>query len=205
MRKFFILATLTVLALTTSQTLGIEQHSNPTLYSLTKERIKQDLVGTVIQDPSPQSYFPSNWSWTLKEYEITHININQGGALIANDCTTIKATIFLLRRQMKVNVDVVLKYKLINDELRYDGLTVEKIYFPSQQDYSSYVRIYMDYGFMPCLIVKNTSDMTLFVAGSYTSKGETTRFSAELEPYESKTLGYGPTPDSYGVHFAYME
>lgn len=190
---------------TSEGTTGEGTSGNPSVSYLSRERVKQDLIGTVIKDPSPQSYFPSGWSWTLKEHEITNINFNQGGAMIANDCTTIKATLFLLRRQMKVNVDVVLKYKQINDVLKYDGLTVQKIYFPSQQDYSSYVKIYMDYDFMPSLVVKNTSNMTLFVAGSYTSKGETTRFSAELEAHESKTLGIGPTPDSYNVHFAYKE
>ncbi len=171
---------------------------------ISTEQIKQDLVGLVIRDPSPNSYFPKDWTWTLKRNEITSVTIKNEVKTNSNQ-NNATVTIHLKRHQLSVDVDAVIRYRQTGSVWKYEGLTVQRITFPPQQDYRSYVKLYMDYDFMPSLMVKNTSGMALFVAGSYTTKGETTRFSAELEPYEEKRLGFGPSPDSYSIHFAYKE
>ena len=165
-----------------------------------EEQIKRDLVGLVIRDPSPQSYFSKNWTWTIKPNEIIGLTISQESP--TNDGYSVYATIHLKRRQMPVNVDVVIKY---TKKRQFAMLTVKKIYFPSQTDYSSCVDIYMDYDFFPSLVVKNKCNMTLFVAGAYTEKGEMNRFAIELDPYQETAIGVGPAPESYSIHFAYKE
>lgn len=142
MRKFFILATLTVLALTTSQTLGVEQQSNPKRSYLSRERVKQDVVGTVIKDPSPNSYFPKDWTWTLKRNEIVGVTIKNEAKPSSNQSNA-TVTIHLKRHQLSVDVDAIIRYRQAGGGWKYDGLTVQRITFPPQQDYSSNVNIYI--------------------------------------------------------------
>ena len=186
------------------QVVGGGASKSPSPSMLSREQIKQDLVGIVIRDPAPNSYFPKDWTWTLKRNEIADVTI-KNEAKPSGSQYNATITIHLKRHQLSVDVDAIIRYRQAGGGWKYDGLTVQRITFPPQQDYSSNVNIYMAYDFMPSLMVKNTSGMALFVAGSYTTKGETNRFCAELEPYEEKMLGFGPSPDSYSIHFAYKE
>lgn len=166
-------------------------------------QILRDLVGKVITDPSENSYFPDSWSWTIKSGEIRYLSFEHETSNY--DYYIALMTIHLKRREMPVDVKVVLQYKLTRGAWRFDQLKVQSITFPKQTNYASYVEIYMDYDFMPSLVVKNNSKMTLFVAGAYTTKGTYKRFCTELEPNKTSTIGIGPAPDKYEIHFAYKE
>lgn len=168
-----------------------------------ESQILRDLVGKVITDPSEDSYFPKNWSWTIKSGEIKYLSFIHETSNY--DYYIALMTIHLKRREMPVDVKVLLQYKLYKGTWHYDQLTVQSLTFPKQQNYKSYVEIYMDYDFMPSLVVKNKSNMRLFVAGAYTTKSTYKRFCTEVEPGESNTIGIGPSPEKYEIHFAYRE
>jgi hypothetical protein len=87
----------------------------------------------------------------------------------------------------------------------WKDLQVQSIIFPSQRNYASCVQLYMDYDFFPSLVVKNTCNCRLFIAGSYVDKGKQDRFAVELEPDQESTIAIGPAPDKYSIHFAYRE
>ena len=168
-----------------------------------ESQILRDLDGQVITDPSPDSYFPSSWSWTIKLKDISYLTFihetSQSSYYVAI------ATIHMKRHQMPVDVKVILTYMNNNNGWALSNMQVQSITFPSQRDYSSCVKMYMDYDFMPALVVKNTCNCKLFIAGAYVYDGETTRFAVELEPDEETTLAYGPAPQRYSIHFAYRE
>lgn len=168
----------------------------------TEVQILKDLVGQVISDPSSDSYFPSDWSWTIKSKDIAYLTFlherNESSYYVA------LVTIHLKRYQMPVDVKVVLTY-LKNNGWYLNDLTIQSLTFPSQRSYKSCVKIYMDYDFFPSLVVENTCNYRLFVAGSYSNEGREERFAVELEPYEKSTIAIGSEPDRYAIHFAYME
>lgn len=168
-----------------------------------ESQILKDLVGQVITDPSPNSYFPTTWSWTIKSGDISYLSFihetDKSSYYIA------LMTIHLKRYQMPVDVKVVLQYQNKNSYWGLSDLQVQSITFPSQRNYASCVQIYMDYDFFPSLIVKNTCSCRLFIAGSYTDKGKQERFAVELEPNQESTIAVGPAPEKYSIHFAYRE
>lgn len=75
---------------------------------------------------------------------------------------------------------------------------------PSQTDYSQYVRLEMDYDFMPTLVLHNNSNMTLFVGGDWSANAEPERFGCIIDPQSSASIAIGLI-NSYHIHFAYRK
>lgn len=181
--------------------LGIE--SSFSLRNPPESQILQDLVGKVIIDPSPNSYFPISWSWTIKKGDISHLTTIH--ETIESNYYIALITIHLKRRQMPVDVKAIIQYRLVDKRWQYDKLIIQNLSFPPQQNYKSCINIYEDYDFVPSLMVKNSCNMTLFVAGSYMATGEPVRFCVELEPYQEEAIAIGPSINKYSIHFAYRE
>lgn len=168
-----------------------------------ESQILKDLVGQVISDPSPDSYFPSEWTWTLKSGDISYLSYIH--ETVKSSYYVVLMTMHLKRYQMPVDVKVILTYYYNNGKWELGDLKVQSLTFPGQQNYASRVQIYMDYDFFPSLVVKNNSNYQLFIAGSYTVDGERHRFATELEPNEETVVAIGPEPDQFAIHFAYRE
>lgn len=173
-------------------------------YKPLEVQILKDLAGKVIKDPSPDSYFSEDWTWTLKQEDISYLTFIHE-SIERNLYYVSLMTIHLLRHNMPVDVKVILTYKYESGQWNYYEMRVQSITFPPQKNYAANVKMYMDYDFLPALVVKNNSSQFLFVAGYWMQNGEMTRFAVELEPRQKKTIAYGPAPDDYGVHFAYAE
>ena len=166
-------------------------------------QILKDLVGQVVTDPSPDCYFPSGWSWTIKSGDISYLTFIHETAKSSYYVALV--TMHLKRYQMPVDVKVVLTYYYNNGSWELGDMRVNSLTFPGQRNYASSVQIYMDYDFFPSLVVKNVSGYRLFIAGAYTANGEQERFAVELEPGEESAVAMGPAPDDYAIHFAYRE
>ena len=168
-----------------------------------ESQVIKDLWGQVIKDPSPNSYFPDGWSWTIKRGDIEYLTfINE---TVKPTYYVALVTIHLKRYQMPVDAKVVLTYMYNNNTWQLTNLQMSSLTFPSQRNYSSCVQIYMDYDFMPALVVKNTCGCLLFIAGAYGDNGKQQRFAVELDPNEESTIAIGPAPEKYSIHFAYRE
>lgn len=168
-----------------------------------ESQVIKDLVGQVISDPSPDSYFPSGWTWTIQSGDISYLTFIHEAEKSTHYVAIL--TMHLKRYQMPVDVKVILTYYNNNGRWNLGDLKVQSLTFPSQRNYASQVEMYMDYDFFPSLVVKNNSNYRLFIAGSYTDEGEQHRFAVELEPNDETAVAIGPAPDKYAIHFAYRE
>ena len=76
-----------------------------------ESQILKDLVGQVISDPSPDSYFPSEWTWTLKSGDISYLSYIH--ETVKSSYYVVLMTMHLKRYQMPVDVKVILTYYTI--------------------------------------------------------------------------------------------
>lgn len=162
-----------------------------------RRNLSEDIIGQVVTAPSEDGYFPAEWEWRIERGEVYDVQeLNKRTDQSGYDIITVLA--HLHRGEVKIDVEMALKYS--QSELISSRVT--KITIPRQTDYSQYVELDMDYDFLPSLMLYNSSNMTLFVGGDYSSGGETTLFSSIVQPHSSEMIVIGNV-QYYHVHFAY--
>jgi len=165
------------------------------------QKIARDLVGQVVTDP-PQTYFPEEWKWTLDKGEIESVDIkktkkdskNYNAAIIAH----------LKRGLLKIDAKIFVKYQYDGKKWVLTKTEMKSLTIPKQKDYSHQVELFMDYDFLPALMLKNNGDKTLFVRVEAVSNGEKEYFSTIVEPYKETMVAMGAV-QSYKVLYAYKK
>ena len=165
------------------------------------QKIARDLIGQVVTDP-PQTYFPEEWKWTLEKGEIESVDIkktkkdskNYNAAIIAH----------LKRGLLKIDAKIFVKYQYDGKKWVLTKTEMKSLTIPKQKDYSHQVELYMDYDFLPALMLKNKGDKTLFVRVEAVSNGEKEYFSTIVEPYKETMVAMGAV-QSYKVLYAYKK
>lgn len=168
-----------------------------------EQTVARDLVGQVVTDPQTK-YFPEEWKWQLQQGEVLSVEIlkakNNAKWYVANINAHLK------RRNLKIDARMFVKYHFDGKKWLLVETRMKSLSFPKQKDFSQYIKLYMDYDFMPAFVAKNTSDKTLFVhVAVLNSKGETEYFNTIIDPYKESTLYIGPAPEKYKIVFAYMK
>lgn len=167
-----------------------------------KQDLADDLVGQIIYEPSENGYFPQKWRWTIGQGEVLGVEVLARDVFLDN--LNIRVLAHLHRDAIKIDTELIMHY--VKNEIEYilQSTTVTKLIIPSQTDYSQYVRLEMDYDFIPTLMLYNNSDMTLFVGGDWSSNAEPKRFVSIVEPNSSESIAIGNIR-SYHIHFAYRK
>ena len=164
--------------------------------------LADDLIGQIIYDPSENSYFPEDWSWTLQQGEVLGVDVLARDVL--QDSQNIRVLTHLHRDAIKIDAELTMHYVKSGNGYILQSTAVNKLIIPSQTDYSQYVKLEMDYDFLPMLMLHNNSNMTLFVGGDWLSNSGPERFGCILAPNASKTIAIGNIT-SYHIHFAYRK
>lgn len=161
----------------------------------------KDLVGQIVYEPSDNGYFPQEWRWKIEDGEV--LSVQEINRLYGNDEIIVLA--HLHRGETRIDAEMVLKYSTAGRDRKIMSSKVLKLIIPTQPDFSQYIKLRMDYDFLPSLVLYNKSDMTLFVGGDYSfNEGKMTKFAGVFEPNSSKTIAIGGI-DSYHIHFAYRK
>lgn len=176
---------------------GYEYNNN-----YTKPDFAGDLAGLVIYEPSDNGYFPKSWSWKIKRSEVLSVDVLARDAFLDN--LNIRVLAHLHRDALKIDAELIMHYVKNGNGYILKSSTVTKLIVPSQTDYSQYVRLEMDYDFMPTLVLYNNSNMTLFVGGDWSANAEPKRFGCIIEPNSSVSIAIGLI-NSYHIHFAYRK
>ena len=164
------------------------------------QTIARDLVGQVITDP-PQTYFPEEWSWTLRQGEVLSVDIKQAKKNSKKYAAIIIA--HLKRGHLLVNAKMHVRYHYNGKKWVLTSTEVKILNIPRQKDYSQYVSLRMDYDFLPTLMLKNNCDRGLFVRVELLdADGERKFMSVIVEPYKEASVGIG-APQEYRVVYAY--
>ena len=178
--------------------------------SANNQELANDLIGQIIYDPSANGYFPKEWRWTIQQGEVlgvdklsTNFSIRRIYG-IEEETMNITVLAHLQRDAMKIDAELILHYVKNGDGYILKSSTVKKLIIPSQTDYSQYVKLEMDYDFLPVLKLYNNSNMTLFVGGDWLSNSGPERFGCILAPNASQTIAIGNIT-SYHIHFAYRK
>ena len=164
--------------------------------------LADDLIGQIIYDPSENSYFPEDWSWTLQQGEVLGVDVLAHDVL--QDSQNIRVLTHLHRDAIKIDAELTMHYVKSGNGYILQSTTVNKFTLLPQTDYSQHVTLEMDYTFMPLLMLHNNSDMTLLVGGEWSSKSNSKRFITFVEPNSSETIAMGAFT-SYNIHFAYRK
>ena len=174
------------------------------------QELANDLIGQIIYDPSDNGYFTKEWRWTIQQGEVlgvdklsTNFSIRRIYG-IEEEAMNITVLAHLQRDAIKIDAELILHYVKNGDGYILKSSTVTKLIIPSQTDYSQYVRLEMDYDFLPALKLYNNSNMTLFVGGDWLSNSGPERFGCILAPNASQTIAIGNIT-SYHIHFAYRK
>ena len=174
------------------------------------QELANDLIGQIIYDPSDNGYFTKEWRWTIQQGEVlgvdklsTNFSIRRING-IEEEAMNITVLAHLQRDAIKIDAELILHYVKNGDGYILNSSTVTKLIIPSQTDYSQYVKLEMDYDFLPQLKLYNNSNMTLFVGGDWLSNSGPERFGCILAPNASKTIAIGNIT-SYHIHFAYRK
>ena len=174
------------------------------------QELADDLIGQIIYDPSDNGYFTKEWRWTIQQGEVlgvdklsTNFSIRRING-IEEEAMNITVLAHLQRDAIKIDAELILHYVKNGDGYILNSSTVTKLIIPSQTDYSQYVKLEMDYDFLPQLKLYNNSNMTLFVGGDWLSNSGPERFGCILAPNASKTIAIGNIT-SYHIHFAYRK
>ena len=163
-----------------------------------------DLVGQVVYEPSAYGYFPKEWRWRIEKGEVIAVTELEHTKINASNVNvTVLAN--LQRGKMKVDVEMELYYILTGGMWVISSSMVKHIFIPQQADYSRYITLKMDYDFIPTLVAYNKSNLTLFVAGDYTSGGVTKCFSTIVNPHSYSNIAMLGAITNYHVHFAYQK
>ena len=176
---------------------GYEYNNN-----YTKQDFAGDLTGLVIYEPSDNGYFPKSWSWKIKRSEVLSVDVLARDAFLDN--LNIRVLAHLHRDALKIDAELIMHYVKNGTGYILHSSTVTKLIIPSQTDYSQYVRLEMDYDFMPTLVLHNNSNMTLFVGGDWSANAEPERFGCIIDPQSSASIAIGLI-NSYHIHFAYRK
>lgn len=168
----------------------------------TKQDLVGDLAGQVIYEPSDNGYFPKSWSWKIRREEVLSVDVLARDAFLDN--LNIRVLAHLHRDALKIDAELIMHYVKNGNGYILHSSTVTKLIVPSQTDYSQYVRLEMDYDFMPTLVLRNNSNMTLFVGGDWSANAEPKRFGCIIEPNSSVSIAIGLI-NSYHIHFAYRK
>ncbi len=168
----------------------------------TKQDLVGDLAGQVIYEPSDNGYFPKSWSWKIRREEVLSVDVLARDAFLDN--LNIRVLAHLHRDALKIDAELIMHYVKNGNGYILHSSTVTKLIVPSQTDYSQYVRLEMDYDFMPTLVLHNNSNMTLFVGGDWSANAEPKRFGCIIEPNSSVSIAIGLI-NSYHIHFAYRK
>lgn len=176
---------------------GYEYNNN-----YTKQDFAGDLAGLVIYEPSDNGYFPKSWSWKIKRSEVLSVDVLARDTFLDN--LNIRVLAHLHRDALKIDAELIMHYVKNGNGYILHSSTVTKLIVPSQTDYSQYVRLEMDYDFMPTLVLHNNSNMTLFVGGDWSANAEPERFGCIIDPQSSASIAIGLI-NSYHIHFAYRK
>ena len=178
--------------LSSSVTYGYNQISH--------EKIKSDLIGQIIYEPSSNGYFPKSWRWELEPGEILDIQILAQETDYYHQYITL--LVALNRGSIRINAEMEITYTT-SGVLK--SSIVKSISIPKQRDYSQYVSLKIDDTFLPMLVLYNNCNTTLFVGGEYQlTSGESYKFGCIVEPLSSETIVMGSI-DTYSIHFAYLK
>ena len=189
---------------------GNSKSDNESANPYKEVELADDLIGQIIYDPSDNGYFTKEWRWTIQQGEVlgvdklsTNFSIRRING-IEEEAMNITVLAHLQRDAIKIDAELILHYVKNGDGYILNSSTVTKLIIPSQTDYSQYVKLEMDYDFLPQLKLYNNSNMTLFVGGDWLSNSGPERFGCILAPNASKTIAIGNIT-SYHIHFAYRK
>ena len=181
---------------------GNSKSDNESANPYKEVELADDLIGQIIYDPSENSYFPEDWSWTIKQGEVLGVDVLARDFL--QDCQNIRVLVHLHKDAIKIDAELTMHYVKSGNGYTLQSTTVNKFTLLPQTDYSQHVTLEMDYTFMPLLMLHNNSDMTLLVGGEWSSKSNSKRFITFVEPNSSETIAMGAFT-SYNIHFAYRK
>lgn len=166
------------------------------------QTIARDLIGQVIADPS-ETIFPDGWQWRLERGEVLSVDIKKaqkkGKIYVAIIIAHLK------RGHLLVDMKMYVKYQYNGKKWVLKETTMKALNIPKQKDYSQYVRLYMDYDFLPTLMLKNSSDKNLFVCVELQdSDGKLMRQSHIVEPIAETSVCIGVV-SNYRIVYAYQK
>ena len=181
---------------------GNSKSNNESANPYKEVELADDLIGQIIYDPSENSYFPEDWSWTIGPGEV--LSVDELSRDLFQDSLNIRVLVHLHKDAIKIDAELIMHYVKNRNGYTLQSTTVNKFTLLSQTDYSQHVTLEMDYTFMPLLMLYNNSDMTLLVGGEWSSKSNSKRFITFVEPHSSETIAMGAFT-SYNIHFAYRK
>jgi hypothetical protein len=181
---------------------GNSKSDNESANPYKEVELADDLIGQIIYDPSENSYFPEDWSWTIGPGEV--LSVDELSRDLFQDSVNIRVLVHLHKDAIKIDSELIMHYVKNRNGYTLQSTTVNKFTLLPQTDYSQHVTLEMDYTFMPLLMLYNNSDMTLLVGGEWSSKSNSKRFITFVEPHSSETIAMG-TFTSYNIHFAYRK
>lgn len=166
------------------------------------QTIAHDLVGQVISDP-PKTYFPEEWRWKLERGEVLSVDVKKAQKNNQKYAAIIIA--HLKRGHLLINAKMHVRYHHDGKKWVLTDTSVKVLNIPKQKDYSQYVSLYMDYDFLPTLMLKNSCDRNLFVRVELIdNEGEITYQSHIVEPYNETSVCMGVL-SNYRIVYAYQK
>jgi hypothetical protein len=181
---------------------GNSKSDNESANPYKEVELADDLIGQIIYDPSENSYFPEDWSWTIGPGEV--LSVDELSRDLFQDSVNIRVLVHLHKDAIKIDSELIMHYVKNRNGYTLQSTTVNKFTLLPQTDYSQHVTLEMDYTFMPLLMLYNNSDLTLLVGGEWSTKSNSKRFITFVEPNSSETITMNAVT-SYNIHFAYRK